>query len=123
MHPAKATCDDLQCLECFAGRAVIASSFARRGYRARAVDIDRSSHHDLSTPLGVVATATLIMRMGSGSIAHFGTVCTSFVWINKGTHDRCISFPAGRDLPYVNLGSHLCAVTAPRQHYSLFVGV
>ena len=39
---------------------------------------------------------------------HFGTVCTSFTWINSGTHGRRLWQPLGNEhLEYVALGSRL----------------
>ena len=81
------------------------------------MDIERSHQHDLATPLGIVVTVIAILALDAGALCHLGTVCTSFVWINSGTHDRCLAFPMGRDIPHVNLGNHLAAVSeAGQQH-------
>ena len=53
-----------------------------------------------------------VLCLAVGGLAHFGTVCTSFCWVNSGTHQRSAMFWHGNeDLPYVREGSQLCSVT------------
>ena len=49
-----------------------------------------------------------ILAITCGGLVHLATVCTSFTFINVGTHCRSIAFPLGRnELSYVDLGSVL----------------
>ena len=41
-----------------------------------------------------------------------GTVCTSFTWVNAGTHQRSVAFPLGASREYVQVGSVLAARSA-----------
>ena len=64
-------------------------------------------------PHGVVTMTIALLSLNPGSFAHFGTCCTSFCWINSGTHKRSICFPNGDEsLPYVKQGTQLAAITA-----------
>ena len=57
---------------------------------------------------GFLAGLFSILRLRPGSFVHFGTVCTSFTWINAGTHGRRLWQPLGiAHLDYVALGSRL----------------
>lgn len=62
-----------------------------------------------------------VLGLAVGSALHCGTVCTSFCWINSGTHQRTAALPLGQtDLQYVALGNTLAAVTVPLQHLGDF---
>lgn len=74
----------------------------------------RCADHDLSSPLGVVMGMIAALALSAGSTVHCGTVCTSFCWINSGTHQRTAALPLGQtDFEYVALGNMLAAVTVP----------
>ena len=69
--------------------------------------------HDLLKPHGVLMLATAVMLLEPGAWCHFGTCCTSFCWINSGTHRRSAFFPHGNDqLEYVRNGTRLAALTS-----------
>ena len=51
--------------------------------------------------------------MTCGGVCHLGTVCTSFNFMNSGTHRRSIAFPLGwQHFPYMELGNVLAARSA-----------
>ena len=51
-----------------------------------------------------------VLAMQCGGLVHLGTVCTSFVFINAGTHRRSRVQPLGRqDLVHVALGNILAS--------------
>ena len=102
-------------IEFFCGRAEIAGAFARRGWPCKAFDVQRSATHDLTAPLGVVLGMLCLLSLPVGSAAHLGTVCTSFCWVNSGTHRRSAAFPLGcLEFEYVVDGNHFAAISAPR---------
>lgn len=87
----------------------------KRGFKKDRMGVSSqgSDAHDLSTAQGLVSAALAIMCTTSGALVHFATVCTSFTFINRGTHGRSIAFPLGRsELEYVALGSALAARSA-----------
>lgn len=62
-----------------------------------------SETHDLASTHGLVSAVVAILGLVCGGLCHLGTVCTSFNFVNSGTHTRSISFPLGwrQDLSYV----------------------
>ena len=68
-----------------------------------------SETHDLASTHGLVSAVVSILGLVCGGLCHLGTVCTSFNFVNSGTHTRSISFPLGwrQDLSYVELGNIL----------------
>ena len=56
-----------------------------------------------------MAAVITLLGIRCGAMVHLATVCTSFVFINSGTHTRSIAFPLGwrSDLTYVQLGNIL----------------
>ncbi|CAE7253613.1 unnamed protein product, partial [Symbiodinium sp. CCMP2456] len=107
---AQGLLDPLHCIEFFAGQsgsAKIAKCFKQLGRRVQAFDLS-SQTHDLDSTEGFLAGLFSILRLRPGSFVHFGTVCTSFTWINAGTHGRRLWLPVGNEhLDYVALGSRL----------------
>ena len=57
--------------------------------------------------MGLVGAVMAILSLCCGGICHLGTVCTSFNYMNSGTHTRSIAFPLGwrPHLSYVQLGN------------------
>ena len=69
-----------------------------------------STKHDLSTVRGLVAAVIAVLGVRAGALVHMATVCTSFVFLNSGTHGRSIAAPEGwRELPYMVLGTILAS--------------
>ena len=44
---------------------------------------------------GLICAVVCILSLSCGSMCHLGTVCTSFNFMNSGTHTRSIAFPLG----------------------------
>ncbi|CAE6921658.1 unnamed protein product [Symbiodinium sp. CCMP2592] len=111
LHSLQELLDPLHCIEFFAGQsgsAKIAKCFKRLGRRVQAFDLSRSETHNMDSTEGFLAGLLSILRLRPGSFVHFGTVCTSFTWINAGTHGRRLWQPLGNQhLDYVALGSRL----------------
>ena len=64
----------------------------------------------MTSAMGLVAAVVSILALRCGGLCHLATVCTSFIFMNSGTHRRCIAFPLGRtDLDYVDLGNILAS--------------
>ena len=65
--------------------------------------------HDLTTTSGMVAAVIALLSIVIGGLVHLATVCTSFVFINSGTHGRSMWCPEGAGLDYVHLGTVLAS--------------
>ena len=64
-----------------------------------------------------------VLCLAVGGLAHFGTVCMSFCWVNSGAHQRSAMFWHGNeDLPYVREGSQLCSVTIALSMFTMCRG-
>lgn len=68
----------------------------------------------MATAKGLIALVVSLLSLRCGGLLHLGTVCTSFIFMNSGTHTRSIAFPLGwrNDLSYVELGNILAARSA-----------
>ena len=68
----------------------------------------------MATAKGLVAVVVTILSLRCGGLLHLATVCTSFNFMNSGTHTRSISFPLGwrGHLAYIDLGNVLGARSA-----------
>eukprot|EP00435_Cladocopium_sp_Y103_P056678 s1917_g19.t1 len=64
--------------------------------------------------MGLVSAVMAILSLCCGGLCHLGTVCTSFNYMNSGTHTRSIAFPMGwrPHLTYVQLGNILASRSA-----------
>lgn len=108
----KADSDPFFFIEFFCGQAEIAKAFGNCGFPCRAFDIMKHKTHDLKMPAGIVLGLISVLSLPIGSAVHLGTVCTSFCWVNSGTHQRCSSFPLGcMDYTYVLDGNVFAAVS------------
>ena len=102
---------------------MIAGAFGESGFPSRAFDILRSETHDLTLPTGVVLGMISVLGLPIGCALHLGTVCTSFCWLNSGTHQRSPAFPLGcMDYSYVVNGNAFATVSAPCQCLDLCHG-
>ena len=104
----------LNCVEFFCGVASLARAWKSMGYQSKGFDILRGGPlHDLCHPLGVMTAIAAIMCMETGGWGHLAVCCTSFCWINSGTHARSAWRPQGDDSrPYVQLGTRLAAASS-----------
>ena len=110
-------------IEFFSGRSVIAGAFGESGFPSGAFDVLRSATHDLTLPTGVVLGMISVLGLPIGCALHLGTVCTSFCWVNSGTHQRSAAFPLGcTDYSYVVNGNAFATVSAPCQYLDLCYG-
>ena len=112
IHFAEAAEHPFYFIEFFCGRAVIAGAFGESGFPCRAFDVLRSSSHDLTLPIGVVLGMISVLGLPVGCPLRPGTVCTSFCWVNSGTHRRTLAFPYGcTDYEYVINGNMFATVS------------
>ena len=70
-----------------------------------------STTHDLSSNAGLLTAVVAVLCISIGGLIHLATVCTSFVFINSGTHGRSSFCPEGlhADREYVQLGTTLAS--------------
>ena len=67
--------------------------------------------------MGMMLAVIAACCLTPGSYAHFGTVCTSYCWINSASHGRRLSNPYGNEREHVRLGTRFAARTAPWLSY------
>ena len=70
-----------------------------------------SPTHDLSSNVGLLTAVVALLSIAVGGLIHLATVCTSFVFMNSGTHGRSSFCPEGLngDLEYIKLGTTLAS--------------
>ena len=104
----------LRCVEFFCGVASLARGWRAEGYMSRGFDLLRGGElHDLTSPLGVLTAFSAVLAMEVGSWGHLAVVCTSYCWINSGTHGRSAWRPEGETShQYVRDGTRLAAVSS-----------
>ena len=92
----------LSCVEYFSGVAVVAGTFEDHGRRSATFDIcTHEVYENLNTPEGFCTALSLGMRLKKSALAHWATVCSSFIFLSKGTTKRTDENPWGFDRPSV----------------------
>ena len=82
-------CRDLLCLDAFAGLGHVAAQWTRENMCACTYEIlDDMENENILSPRGFLRLLLLCMRLARGGMAHWGTVCSSWVWICRGTSKR-----------------------------------
>ena len=87
---------EYDCAEYFSGVGHVGGSFVERGYMAALYDIDRSGDfEDLTKPEGFLTAVTTTIKCKPGALAHWATVCSSWVWVCRATTKRSLLNPHG----------------------------
>lgn len=93
---------DLKLLDVFSGNAALSKLWREKGQKAQSYDIVDGAECDLRTTSGFQRLLHLALRLEEDALCVLGLPCTSYVFINKGTHCRTEDSPYGReDLQYV----------------------
>ena len=84
------------CVEFFSGAGVIAKTFKKNGYVAAEYDIERSYvHENILTSEGMLTCLEHAQAIVQGGLAHWATVCSSWVWICRSSTLRTEDRPEG----------------------------
>ncbi len=75
-------------LEVFAGRRRISKAMRCKGYRVVPFDRDMSHRMDINTDEGFCILLGLALSLAPGGLLWLAPVCSSWIWINAGTHTR-----------------------------------
>ena len=86
----------LGCVDYFAGVGRIAQVFRRRGYVAVAYEIQNCPMTmNILTSLGFISAVCLALQAQDAACATGGPVCSSWIWLNRGTSQRSLLNPMG----------------------------
>ena len=92
---------DLDCLELFAGHAMVTRVFREHGYAACAFDCAMDEfgrqEHDLLSTRGFVLAVQLARRLKKGAVLLAGPPCSTWTFMNRGTAQRSQACPDGAD--------------------------
>ena len=87
---------EYDCAEFFSGVGNVGGSFVERGYMAALYDIERSrDFEDLTKPEGFLTAMATTIKCKPGALAHWATVCSSWVWVCRATTKRSMLNPKG----------------------------
>ena len=88
--------DALDYIEFFSGVGNVHKAFAERGHASVAFDEVNDAHRqDFLGHAGILTCVQLLRRLRCGGGTHWATVCSSWVWVNRGTARRHVDFPLG----------------------------
>ena len=81
---------DLDMVEFYSGKGVVANAFRSSSFKAAKFDINRDRlFEDACTPEGFMTQLALAMRLKVGqSLAHWGTMCSSWVFMSRSATGR-----------------------------------
>ena len=66
------------------------------GIKMSPYDLDMGKAFDINSSAGLIFAIVLALRIEPGGLAWLVPLCSSWVWINRGTTGRSESFPLGR---------------------------
>ena len=79
----------MEMCEFFCGVAQISENFSRAGYNSTGIDVLRDPlNMDLCTPRGFLYAMCLVLATKDRGFLWFATVCSSWVWMCRGTSER-----------------------------------
>ena len=86
----------LHCVEFFAGQGAVSRALQDRGWATAQFERDGDPlTQDMLTIAGFVNAIALILRLQPGGLVWFGIVCSSWVWLSRGSTRRSIVNPSG----------------------------
>ena len=86
---------NLDCVDFFAGVGRVTQECKDLGLKAVSYERDNSTWEDFLSPIGLVVAMILVMRLKQGGLSHWGTVCSSWIWISRNTMGRSTYNPLG----------------------------
>lgn len=87
--------EDITSLESFAGQKAVTRAFIRAGHCAVSFEILDNPVMDVLSPEGYALLVSLALRTGCGSFKLTAPVCSTWVWVNRGTSLRSWDRPLG----------------------------
>ena len=97
----------LNAVDYYAGQGLVAERFQRFGMHSRKIEVDLDQiNHDAIGSEGFVHMVILAMALLPYGLAHFGTVCSSWVFMCRDSSGRSHEYPLGyQQLPWVRAGN------------------
>ena len=118
---------DLDMVEWFCGMKELTNAFARAGFKSAGYDMDQHrERQDMNSSIGFVVALQFARRLQKlmDSLGWFGTVCSTWVWLCRGTTLRTLYRPRGDVLEYcVREGNRMTARSALLIAYLYSTGV
>ena len=94
--------ESIDVLEVFAGRRRITKAIRSLGYRAVPFDKCMSDRMDINTDEGFCILLALALALAPGGLLWLAPTCSSWVWINSGTHMRnFVTWAGNTDHAYI----------------------
>ena len=88
--------DSLDYIEFFSGVGNVQKAFAEHGHASVAFDTVNDAHRqDFLSRAGILTCVQWLRRLRCRGGTHWATVCSSWVWMNRGTARRHVDFPLG----------------------------
>ena len=87
---------DVACGEFFSGVGHVASAFVEHNLKATEYDIARNPlFEDINSSEGFLSVLNMIRAIQPGGLGHWGTVCSSWVYLCRSSTSRTLSRPLG----------------------------
>ena len=98
-------------LEMFCGVAAISRAFSAAGLAATGYDYLKDPRmNDITTPEGFICALAMVMSLHpTDGFLWLATVCSSWVWLSRGSTGRSVSFPLGVPCASVDLANLMVA--------------
>ena len=94
--PEAAEFAQLDFIEWYSGVGQIRDAMLRRGYAACGFDIGEDRcYEDFTSACGMLAAIQLFRALRYGGAHHWATVCSSWIWMSRGSTLRSDVFPLG----------------------------
>ena len=86
---------DVEVAQFFEGKAVVRKYMEKRGYRSVAFDIEKSQYHDANSSCGLIGMVSGCGRLREGSLTHWDTPCSTWVFMCRAQTQRSLLEPEG----------------------------
>ena len=124
-HGGKEPERDLDFIEVFAGEAAVTKAFRAMGHVGGCMDLCRDERHNVLQPIGLMTLLGLVMRLRPRGLLWLAPVCSTWVFMSRGSTGRHESI-AGRwdSSPYILAQNALsCRMAAACLLVASLVGV
>ena len=85
---AAGTTQDLDFVEVFAGEMAVPKALLAMGKAGASMGLRRDKLHNLLQPVGLITLLALVMRLRPGGLLWMAPVCSTWVWVSRGTTGR-----------------------------------
>lgn len=108
--PGGRVAPDLHMVEYFSGVGVVQAAFKQNGKAAVPYDVKCDPElNNLMTDMGLYEATNLACRLMPGGLAHWATVCSSWVFICQASTGRSVTSPLGFNTPTVQHANAMVA--------------